>query len=117
MSVRRGNYIWTGAVHTGMDREGRSIHRVFSFHDLALMVHKNQIRSANLPEMHAERIDPEMIEFFGIAGGDMSRDAFVEPKTREKPEGSGEHSFASWRLFSSVGAHRRDRALRSDYLA
>src|SRR3984957_16772254 len=111
MSVRRGNYIWTGAVHTGMDREGRSIHRVFSFHDLALMVHKNQIRSANLPEMHAERIDPEMIEFFGIAGGDMSRDAFVEPKTREKPEGSGQHSFAMQSLFCRCGEHGRTKAL------
>src|SRR6202041_2279948 len=117
MSVLCGNYSGTGGVHTGMDREGRSIHWVFSLHDLALMIHKNQIRSANLPEVHAERVDPKMIEFFGIAGGDMSRDAFIEPKTREKPEGSGEHSFASWRLFSSVGAHRRDRALRSDYLA
>src|SRR3984893_4073806 len=111
MSVRRGNYIWTGAVHTGMDREGRSIHRVFSFHDLALMIHKNQIPGANLAEMHADRIDPEMIEFFGIAGGDMSRDAFVEPKTREKPEGSGEHSLAVQSLFCRGGEHRRTKAL------
>src|ERR1700721_4366049 len=111
MSVRCGNYIGTGGVHTGMNGEGRSIHWVFSLHDLALMIHKNQIRSANLPEVHAERVDPKMIEFFGIAGGDMSRDAFIEPKTREKPEGSGEHSLAVQSLFCRGGEHRRTKAL------
>src|SRR4029077_10035145 len=99
MSMRCGNYIGTGAVHTRMNRESRSIHWVFPFDNLALMVHENQIRSANLSEVHSERVDPEMIELFGVTRGDMSRDAFVEPKTREKPEGSGEHSFAMQPLF------------------
>src|ERR1700733_6608095 len=114
MSVRCGNYIGTGGVHTGMDREGRSIHWVFSLHDLALMIHKNQIRSANLPEVHAERVDPKMIELFGIAGGDVSRDTFIESETREQPEGGGQHSFAVEPFFRRGGKHRRAETLRGD---
>jgi hypothetical protein len=89
MSVRCGNYVGAGAVHTGMNRESGSVHWVFSFDDLALMIHKNQIQSANLPKVHSERVDPKMIELFRIARGDVASDTFVESETREKPERRG----------------------------
>ena len=89
MSVRCGNYVGTCAVHTGMNRESRSIHRVSSFDDLSLMIHKNQIRRANLPEVHPERVDPKMIELFWVASRDMASDTLGESETREKPERRG----------------------------
>ena len=111
MGVRSGNHIGTGAMHAGMNGEGCSIHRVFSFDDFAVMIYENQIRRANLPEVHAERVDPKMIELFGIACGDVSGDTFVESETREKPEGGGQHSFAVQSLFRRGGEHRRTKAL------
>lgn len=89
MGVRCGDYIGTGGVHAGMNGKGCSVHRVFSFDDFALMIHKNQIRRANLPEVHAEWVDPKMIELFRIARGDVPGDAFIETETREQPEGGG----------------------------
>src|ERR1700722_1339808 len=114
MGVRCGNHVGASAVHTRMNRESRSVHRVFSFDNLALMIHKNQIRSANLSEVHSERVDPKMIELFGIAGGDMASDAFVEPKTREKPERRSEHSLAMQAFFSCGGKDRRAKTLRGN---
>jgi hypothetical protein len=114
MSVRCGDHVGTGAMYAGMNREGRSIHRVFSFDDLTLMIHKNQIRSANLSEVHSERVDPKMIEFFGITRGDVASDTFVEPKTREQPECCGEHPFAMQAFFSCGGKHRRAKTLRGN---
>jgi len=40
--------------------------------------------------VHAERIDPEMIEVLGVTGGDVPRDAFIESEAREQAEGGGE---------------------------
>ena len=54
--------------------------------------------------MHSERIDPEMIRPFGIAGGDVPRDAFIESEFCEQPEGRRQRSLR-WRRSSAAVAN------------
>ena len=39
-------------------------------------------------------IDPEVVEELGVAGGDVTGDALVEPEVPEQAEGGGEALFA-----------------------
>ena len=50
-----------------------------------------------------------MIEVFGIAGGDVSGDAFIESEAREQAEGSGQALFAVLTLLGDGGKGRRSR--------
>src|SRR5580704_3976964 len=107
MRVGGGNHIGTRDMDPRVDREGRGIHRILPLHHFATMIHENQVRGANLSEVHSEGIDPEMIGAFGIAGSDVSGYAFVESEARKKAEGSGEHLLAMPALFSGSGENRR----------
>jgi len=55
---------------------------------------QSQIPDANLPEVHPERIDPEVVQALRIASGDVSGNAFVEPEAREEPKGGGQSLLA-----------------------
>ena len=50
-----------------------------------------------------ERIDPEMVETFRIAGSDMTGDAFIESEAREQTEGAGQALFAMPAFFFQCG--------------
>src|SRR5262245_59501171 len=90
MRVGGGHRIGARRVNRRVDGEGGDVDRVFALDDLAIMVDQDQIRDANLAEIHAEGIDPEMILFFGVARGDVPCDAFVEPEFGEEAEGGGQ---------------------------
>ena len=83
--------------------KGRAVDRILPFHDLAVVIHQNEVGDANLAEVHAEGIDPEMIEVFGVAGGDVSGDAFVESEAREQAEGAGQALLAMLALLFQCG--------------
>ncbi len=114
-----GGYdIRTGGVDLRVNGEGCAVDRILPFHHLAVVVYQNQIGDANLAEVHAERIDPEMIEVFGVAGGDVSGDAFIESEAREQAEGSGQALLAVLALLGDGGKGRRsgnvERILRGN---
>src|SRR5882724_6794426 len=88
MSVSGGHDIGARGVDLRVNREGCTVEGVLPFHDLALVIHQNEVGDANLAEVHAEGIDPEMIEAFGVASGDVSGNAFIESKSREQSEGA-----------------------------
>jgi hypothetical protein len=71
MRMRRGNYIRPSMVNARMDCKGGTVHRVLAFDDFPILVHQNQVRNADMPEMHAEGIDPEMIRSFRISRGNV----------------------------------------------
>jgi hypothetical protein len=58
------------------------------------MADQHQVRDLDAAEVHAERIDPEVIGQLGIAGGDVTRAAHVEAVAAEQAVGSGQALFA-----------------------
>ena len=54
--------------------------------DLALVVDEEQVGHPDVAEVHAERVDPEVVEQLGVAGGDVAGDALVEPELAEQAE-------------------------------
>src|SRR5262245_9753954 len=86
--MRMGGGDATGArrMNRRMNREGGGVDHVSAFDDLAFVVDQDQIRDANLAEIHAERIDPEMVRLFGVARSDVPRDAFVKSEFGEETE-------------------------------
>src|ERR1700737_4517435 len=115
MRVRRDNHVRPRMMHAGMNRKRRAVQRMFAFHNFALGVDQHQVGDPNLTEVHAERIDPEMVWLLGIARRDVPRDAFVEAEFRKKAERSGETLFAMPALFRDAGEFGRSRKRRSFY--
>jgi hypothetical protein len=60
-----------------------------------------------MAKVHAERVDPEVIGPFGVAGGDVARDPFIEAELREQAEGPGEPFLSVPALFSECWKCRR----------
>src|SRR2546425_9657548 len=87
-----GDDVRTRRMHLGVDGKGRGIHGILAFHHLAAMIHQDQVRDADLAEVHPERIHPEVIPAFWIAGGDVACHSFVEAEAGKEPEGSGKRS-------------------------
>ncbi len=104
-----GHDIRACGVDLRVNRECRSIHRILSFHHLASVIHQNQIGDANLAEMHAEGIDPKMIEPFRVAGRDVAGHSFVESEARKKAERAGQALLAMQALFGQSAELRRCR--------
>ena len=103
MGVSGRHDIRAGSVDLGVNGESCAVDRVLPFHDLAVVVYQNQIGDANLAKVHAERIDPEMIEAFRVTGGDVPSDAFVESEAREQTEGAGQALLAVLALLGDRG--------------
>ena len=104
-----GHDIGTGGVDLRVNGEGGAVDRVVPFHDFAPVIHQNKVGGADLAEVHAEGVDPEMVGTFGIAGGDVAGDAFIESKTREQAEGSGQALLAMPALLLQRGKAGRLR--------
>ena len=62
MGVRGGYDVGTRGMDPGMNRERRAVDRILPFHHLAMVIYQNEIGGTDLTEVHAERVDPEMIE-------------------------------------------------------
>src|SRR4051812_21199220 len=71
-----------------------------------MFIHEDQIRHPDVTEVHAEGVDPEMVGTLGVAGGDMTRDALVEPELGEEPETGGEPLLAVEPLLLDCGERR-----------
>ena len=91
-----------------MDGEGRQVHGPGAVDHLALVVHQDEVLDADHLEVHAERVDPEVVEELGIPGGDVAGDALVEPEVPEEPEGGGQALLAVPALVLDV-VERRER--------
>jgi hypothetical protein len=46
--------------------------------DPAVVAHEQQVADPDVPEVHTERVDPEMVGQLGVAGGDVSEYALAE---------------------------------------
>src|SRR5215471_13154686 len=77
-----------------MDRERGNVDWVLAFNDFAARVHQDQIGSADMPEMHAERIDPEVIRPLRIARRNVTGHALVETELGKKTKAGGQTFFA-----------------------
>src|SRR5215510_14755854 len=75
------------------------------------MVDQDQVGDANLAEIHAEGVDPEMVLLFGVARGDVPRDAFVKPEFGEEAEGGGQPLFPMLSLLLDRIESRRHRQI------
>ena len=89
MSVCRGDHIGARGVHLRVDGEGRLIHRHVTVNDGTVVAHQQQIADPDVPEVHPERVHPEVIGELGIAGGDVPGHTLVETEPAEQPERRG----------------------------
>src|SRR5882724_12256022 len=90
-------------MNSGVNGEGRSVDRVLPFYNFAVVIDQNQVGGANLPEVHTERVDPKMIEAFGVAGGDVAGNPFIESKSRKQPKGARQALLAILALLRQSG--------------
>src|SRR3989442_3694525 len=102
-----GDDVRTRRMHVGVNRKGRGIQGILAFHHLAAMIHQDQVRDADLAEVHPERIHPEVIPAFWIAGGDVACHSFVEAEAGKEPEGSGKPLFAMLSLLFERSKRQR----------
>ena len=73
-----------------MDRERGLVERPLALDDRALVADEQQVADPDVAEVHAERIDPEVVGQLGVAGGDVAGHALVEAESAEESEGRGE---------------------------
>src|SRR5215467_11424951 len=99
MRMGGGDAIGARRMDGRMDRKRGPVHRVFAFDHFALAVDQDQVRNADLTEIHSEGVDPEMVVLFGVARGNVPGDAFVEPELGEEAEGGGQPLLAVQSLF------------------
>ena len=102
VGVGRGDDVRTRGVNGRVDHEGRSIDRALTVDHLAVVIHQDQIRDPNVSKVHAERVDPEVVEQFGVARRDMPGDALGESELAKDAQGSGETLLA----MTSLGFNR-----------
>jgi hypothetical protein len=92
-----------------VDGESRNVHRLRSFDDGAAGVDPNEVGGPDLAEADAERIDPECVTVFRIAGGDVAGDALTEPRAAKIRKPAARRSFrcrrSSARLAKVGGAN------------
>src|SRR5712692_3126001 len=110
MRVRGSDHFGTRGVYARVNGEGGEIDFRAAFDDSASVIHKNKVGNANLAEVHAKGIHPEMIEPLGIACGDVAGDAFIKAEAREETKSGGEALFAMAALF---GGSRKDGRARN----
>src|SRR3989442_6905925 len=104
-----GDDVRTRRMHLGVDGKGRGIRVIVAFHHLAAMINQDQVRDEDLAKVNPERIHPEVIPAFWIAGGDVACHSFVEAEAGKEPEGSGKPLFAMLPLLFHRSKGRRFR--------
>ncbi len=105
--VGGGHQVGMGLVDRRVDREGGLVERALADHGFAAGVHEQQVRDLDAREMHAERIDPEMVGQLGIARGDVPGQAQRETVPREQAERAGQALLAMAALGRDARARRR----------
>lgn len=107
MRVRGGDDVRMRIVDRRVDRERGLVQRPAADRGFAARVDEQQVRHADLREMHAERIHPEMIGQLRIARGDVAREPGREAEAREQPERGREPLLAMAAFGRDVAARRR----------
>jgi hypothetical protein len=110
VGVRGGNDVGARGVNTRVNGEGGEIDFRTAFDDSASVIYKNKVGSANLAEVHAKGIHPEMIEPLGIARGNVAGDAFIKTEAREEAKSGGEALLA---MATLLGGTRKDGRARN----
>src|SRR4051794_37553469 len=82
-----GDGIGTRAVNSRVNRERGGVNGRVALDNLAGIIHQDEVRDANMSEVKAEGVDPEVMRKLGIARGDVARDALAESEAGEEPEG------------------------------
>src|SRR5574339_646817 len=102
-----------------MDGEGSRIDGIVSLNDFALVIDENQIRDPDLTEVDPEWIDPEMVRFFGIARGDVSRHSLIETEPGKQSKRRSQSLFMMQTLLLDARENRRlrkfERSVRSNH--
>jgi len=60
-------YVWPCRMYLRVNRGRDDVDGKMTLDDCASMIYQNQIRHANLTEVHSERTHPEVIQAFGTA--------------------------------------------------
>src|SRR5712675_805029 len=115
MRMRRRDHVRPRVMHARVNRKRRSVQRMLALHHFAFSVHQHQIRNANLAEVHAKRIHPEMIRAIRIARRDVPGNAFVETKFREQAKRSRQPLFAMPAFLFNAGELGRSGKTRILY--
>jgi hypothetical protein len=82
---------------------------VIQLDHLARFIHHDQVRAADLAEVHAKWIHPETVRPLGIAHRDMTGHALAETESSEQPQCRGQAHFAMAALLFERGEHGRRR--------
>jgi len=85
-----------------MYRKRRAIQRMLAFHHFAFSVYQHQVRNANLAEVHAKRIHPEMIQPLRITRRDVPGNPSSKPNFENKRNEAASRSFRCRRSSSAV---------------
>ena len=107
----RGHDVGPGGMDLRVDDERRRVHRAPAFDDLALVVDEEEVGHPDVPEVHGEGVDPEVVGELGVAGGDVSGHAFVEAEPGEQTEGGGQALLAMQALVLDRVEGRREGEL------
>ena len=73
-------------MHLRVDCERGAVDHRVAFDHLAGVVDADQVGDTDVLEVHPERVDPEAVEVFGIAHGDVPGDPLVESELAEQAE-------------------------------
>ena len=109
MGMRGADHVRAGGMDLRMDGERGLVQRSVALDDRAVMAHQQQVAHPDVPEVHAERIDPEVIGQLRIACGDVARDALVEAEAAEQAERRRQVLFAVQTLLFDRAALLRQK--------
>ncbi len=88
--VRGRHDVGTGGVNLRVDDECGQIEGPVALDHVALVVDEQEVLDADLPEAHAERIDPEVVGVLGVPCRDVAGRALGEAEPPEETEGGGQ---------------------------
>ncbi len=108
MGVGGADHVGPRGVHLRVDGERGLVQRSVALDDRAVVAHQHQVADADVAEVHAERIDPEVIGQLRVARGDVPRDALVEAEAAEQAERRRQVLFAVQPLFLDRAALLRE---------
>ena len=98
--VGRRDDVGARGMDLAVDRERGPFPRA-PLDDVALVVDEDQVGDPDVREVHAERVDPEVVEPLRVAGGDVPGDAFVEAELPNRRNAAASRSLR-WRRSSST---------------
>ena len=86
VGVGGGDHVGPGRVHLGVDGEGGPVDLAGALDNVAVLVDQQEVGHLDVPEVHGERVDPEVVGQLGVAGRDVAGHALVEAELGEQPE-------------------------------